>query len=65
VRAKVKVRRYLLAALRTDAIRGGLEGFRLTRAGVIKNLAAPVALQEMFPPFNRDERNKKEAQVVV
>jgi len=34
-------------------------------AGFLKDPAAAVAFQEKLPPLDRNERNKKEAQVVI
>ncbi len=34
-------------------------------AGLVENPAAPVALQDTLPPFDRDQGDKEEAQIVV
>ena len=65
MRAEIKVRRYPPAALRADRFGGGPERLRSRPTGLIEYPAAPLALQETLPPFDRNERNKEETQVVV
>jgi len=65
MRTESKVPFNLLTALRAGSIRPFLKGTGLDSACLIENPAAAVALEEAFSPFDRDERNEKQADIVI
>jgi hypothetical protein len=59
------VRGHLLVAPGADPKWLALERGRQGATGFLKDPAAAVTFQEDLPPLDRNERNKKETQVVI
>ena len=65
VGAIFEFRRELFPALRAAAGRFGMEKIRLGAAAFVKPAAATVALQKRFSPFDGNQGDKEQAEVVI
>jgi hypothetical protein len=65
MRTKLKVRNDFFAASRAALDRFPAKGVGLGPPRLVENTAAAVALDEALSPLDRDEGNKKKAQIMV